>query len=52
MKKFMDKKFLLNSSTSERLYAAIADLPIVDYHCHLDAAEIYNDKHFASITEV
>lgn len=52
MKKFMDEKFLLNSSTAERLYAAIADLPIVDYHCHLDASEIYNDKHFASITEV
>lgn len=51
MKKFLDNDFLLDSPTAVDLYNEIKDLPIVDYHCHVDAKEIYEDKKFSSITE-
>lgn len=53
MKKFMDENFLLSSSTAEVLYHEYAkDMPIIDYHCHLNPKEIAEDKHFKSITEL
>ena len=51
MKKFLDNDFLLDSPTAIALYDEVKDLPIVDYHCHVDAKEIYEDKKFSSITE-
>lgn len=52
MKKFMDENFLLNSHVAERLYHEVAkDLPIIDYHCHLNPQEIYENKRFKNITE-
>lgn len=52
MKKFMDENFLLNSPVAERLYHEVAkDLPIIDYHCHLNPQEIYENKRFKNITE-
>ena len=44
--------FLLSSPTAERLYAAVKDLPIVDYHCHLSPQEIWEDRPFDNIGEV
>jgi glucuronate isomerase len=53
MKPFLDKNFLLNSRTAERLYHEYAaHLPIIDYHCHLDPALIAEDVNFASLTEI
>lgn len=53
MKKFLDDNFLLENETAQRLYHDYAkDMPIFDFHCHLPIAEIYEDKHFRSITEV
>lgn len=37
---------------AERIYKNIKDLPIVDYHCHLSAKEIYEDKQFENIGEM
>ncbi len=52
MKDFLDKDFLLESETAKWLYHDIsADLPIIDYHCHIDPQEIYEDRHFSTITE-
>lgn len=48
---FLGPDFLLRSDTARRLYAATGDLPIVDYHCHLSAQELAEDRRFASITE-
>jgi len=49
---FMDRDFLLESKTAKVLYHEYADkMPIIDYHCHLDPSEIYNDKRFDSISE-
>ena len=53
MKKFMDKDFLLKTETSKVLYHEYASkMPIYDYHCHLNAREIYEDRRFDSITDL
>ena len=52
MKSFMDKDFLLSSETAKHLYHDIAaDMPIIDYHCHLDPKEIYGDRKFENIAQ-
>ncbi len=53
MKSFMDKDFLLSTETAKRLYHDYAaDLPIIDYHCHLNPQEIFEDRQFENITQV
>ena len=53
MKAFMDKDFLLSTDTAKRLYHDVAaDLPIIDYHCHLDPKEIWEDRQFENITRL
>lgn len=53
MKKFMDENFLLSNETAVRLYHDYAkDMPIIDYHCHLNPQEIYENKKYKNITEV
>ena len=45
MKPFLDKDFLLSTQTAKHLYHDVAEeLPIIDYHCHLDPKEIYEDR--------
>ena len=47
---FMDKDFLLNTDTARKLYHDYAkDCPIIDYHCHLNPKEIYDNIHYDSI---
>lgn len=53
MKQFMDKDFLLSTPTAQKLYHEYAEnMPIIDYHCHLDPKEIYEDRKFENITQV
>ncbi|MBR3632235.1 MAG: glucuronate isomerase [Elusimicrobiaceae bacterium] len=53
MKPFMDKDFLLSTPTAQNLYHAHAgQMPIVDYHCHINPQEIYEDRQFENITQV
>src|SRR5699024_1121090 len=53
MKAFMDKDFLLDTPTARHLYHDYAaDLPIIDYHCHIPPQEIYEDRRFENITQV
>ena len=53
MKKFMDRDFLLATETARHLYQDYAaNLPIIDYHCHLSPREIYEDVQFENITQV
>lgn len=53
MKKFMDENFLLLNETSVKLFHNYAkDMPIIDYHCHINPKEIYENKKFKNITEV
>ena len=43
---------LLGSKRAEEIYAAVKDLPIIDYHCHLSPREIYEDRPFEDIGEI
>ena len=53
MKKFMDENFLLSTETAQKLYHEYAEtMPILDYHCHLNPQEIYEDRKFENITQV
>ena len=45
MKKFMDEDFLLTSDAAKKLYHDYAEnMPIVDYHCHINPQEICEDS--------
>ncbi|MGN0467740.1 MAG: glucuronate isomerase [Acutalibacteraceae bacterium] len=45
MKPFMDNDFLLKSETQKELFHSFAEnKPIFDWHCHLSAKEIYENK--------
>ena len=47
------EKFMLNSELASKIYTEYAkDIPIYDYHCHLDPKEIYEDKEFSNISEI
>ncbi len=53
MKPFMDENFLLTTPTAQKLYHEYAkEMPVVDYHCHIDPKEIAQDRHFDNITQV
>ena len=53
MKQFMDKDFLLSTETAQTLYHQFAEnTPILDYHCHINPQEIYEDRKFENITQV
>ena len=52
MKDFFGDGVLLSSSAAEELYASVKDLPIIDYHCHLNEKEIRDRHRFADIGEL
>ncbi len=43
---------LLTSPLAENIYNSIAELPILDYHTHLPAAEILDDHRFENLWEL
>ena len=50
---FLDENFMLSTRTAQRLYRDVAaGQPIIDYHCHLSAKEIYEDRRFENLTRV
>lgn len=50
---FINDHFMINNEVGVRLYQDIVkDLPIIDYHCHLDAKDIYENKLFTDITQL
>lgn len=53
MKNFMDENFLLENETAIHLFHNCAkNMPIVDYHCHINPEDIANDKTYDSITDI
>ena len=53
MKPFMDDNFLLQSETAKTLYHEhAAQMPIIDYHCHLVPQQVAENKRFESITQI
>lgn len=52
MKQFMDQDFLLTTKTAQDLFHNYAEnMPIIDYHCHINPQEIFEDRKFKNITE-
>ena len=50
---FLDENFLLHTDTSIKLYHEYAkNMPIYDYHCHIDPKDILEDRRFQNITEL
>ncbi|MBK6282609.1 MAG: glucuronate isomerase [Draconibacterium sp.] len=53
MKPFMDKDFLLHTETAKELYNKhAANMPIFDYHCHINPQQIADDVRFENITQI
>lgn len=53
MAAFMDKNFMLDTATAQRLYHDVAaELPIIDYHSHLQQSEIAARKKFRNMAEL
>lgn len=51
MKAFLDNDFLLQNETAKRLYHDYAaQLPVIDYHCHLPPDQIAGDHRFPNLT--
>lgn len=49
---FMREDFLLPNDTARELFRQVKDLPILDYHCHINPREIWEDRRFENITQV
>lgn len=53
MKKFMDPDFLLTTETAKKLFSDYAaECPIIDYHNHLPAQEIFERQAYENLTQV
>jgi len=53
MNGFLNDDFLLSNETAKRLYHQhAAAQPILDYHCHLDAADIAENRYFANLFDI
>ncbi|MFB5673476.1 glucuronate isomerase [Paenibacillus terreus] len=53
MKSFMEPDFLLNTATAFELFEnKVRQLPIFDFHCHLDPKEIWENKPYSNLTQL
>lgn len=53
MTSFLSEDFLLHSDFAKRLYHEVAaDLPIIDYHCHLLPHQVSEDYKFQNLTDI
>ena len=53
MKAFMDEDFLFDGEIAKILYHHYAaQMPIIDYHCHVSPKEILENRKYENITEV
>ena len=46
------QNLFLSSDSAKTIYEQVKDLPIIDYHCHLDQNKIRSDAHFSDIGEL
>ena len=52
MKEFFGEDILLKSESAKAIYSHVKNLPIIDYHCHLDQNKIKADDRFSDIGEL
>ena len=51
--RFITDDFILKNQTAKILYHKYAEqMPIIDYHCHINPQEIYEDRKFDNITQI
>jgi glucuronate isomerase len=49
----LNQQFMLTGTTAKQLYEKFAkNAPIYDFHCHLSAKDIYEDKVFSDISDL
>lgn len=50
---FLNDNFLLDTKTAQILFHNYAEkMPIIDFHCHLDPKEIFENKKFKNMTRI
>lgn len=49
---FINDNFMLKNETAKKLYDAVKDLPIIDYHCHISPKMIAENYKFKNATEL
>ncbi|HNX14815.1 MAG TPA: glucuronate isomerase [Oscillospiraceae bacterium] len=50
---FLNNQFLLNTNRSQELYRCFASaMPIFDFHCHIEAKELAENKPYENITRL
>ena len=42
----INDNFMLKNKTAKKIYKAVKDLPIIDYHCHLQPRQIAENHRF------
>jgi glucuronate isomerase len=53
MASFLDQNFLLSNEVARRLYHEYAaSQPILDYHCHLPAKDLADNRRFSNLFEI
>ncbi|MBQ4109124.1 MAG: glucuronate isomerase [Clostridia bacterium] len=52
MKNIINEDFLLSTKTAKELYEIAKEMPIIDYHCHLDPRLIAIDYKFDNLGEL
>lgn len=53
MTAFMDQDFLLSGDMAKYLYHThAAKMPVIDYHCHINPRQIYEDRPFDNLAQV
>ena len=52
MKSFFGEDLLIYSPAAKNIYAETKELPIIDYHCHLDINKIADNASFSDIGEL
>lgn len=53
MRPFLNENFLLSNETAEKLYHEYAaNQPIIDYHCHLNQADILANRSYDNLTQL
>lgn len=50
---FLNDDFLLTNPTGKKLFHEVAStMPILDYHCHINPKDIWEDVHYENITRL
>ncbi|MDR1668424.1 MAG: glucuronate isomerase [Oscillospiraceae bacterium] len=53
MKAFMDGDFLLTTESAKKLYHGFAaPAPVIDYHCHVNPAEIAQNRRYENVAQL